>query len=133
MKRVSDRLEEETMATVRRIRDMRKHADEMIAKAKQNGKEAAEPDGVLKGIKDKLYPIKERLVQFRPRASEDLINDPTGIDGKLARLLEFAFMADRPSPEGGWLSEGVSDRMRLTDQVEKREYNAVVKAAGASR
>jgi photosystem II stability/assembly factor-like uncharacterized protein len=137
MKRVSDRLEE-TMATVRKIRDMRKRAEEMIATAKKNGKDAAELDRLLKALNDKLYPLEERLVQFRARASEDLINYPTGIDSKLARLLEFASMADAPPTEGekelyGRLSEGVSDRVRLTDQVEKTEYNAVVKAAGASQ
>ena len=136
MKRVSDRLEE-TMATVRRIREMRARAEDLVAKAKQNGKNAAELDRALKALNDKLYPIEERLVQFRARASEDLINYPTGIDSKLARLLEFSSMADAPPTEGekelyGRLSEGVQDRIRLTDQVEKTEYNAVINAAGAA-
>jgi len=136
MKRVSDRLEE-TMTTVRRIREMRARAEEMVAKAKQNGKNATELDRTLKALNDKLYPIEERLVQFRARASEDLINYPTGIDSKLARLLEFSSMADAPPTEGekelyGRLSEGVQDRIRLTDQVENTEYNAVVSAAGAA-
>ena len=135
MKRVSDRLEE-TMATVRKIRDMRKRAEDMVAKAKQAGKNPAELDQALKALNDKLYPIEERLVQFRARASEDLINYPTGIDSKLARLLEFSSMADAPPTEGekelyGRLSEGVEDRIKLTDQVEKTEYKAVVNAAGA--
>ena len=40
MKRVSDRLEQ-TMATVRRIREMRKRAEDMVAQAKKDGKNAA--------------------------------------------------------------------------------------------
>ena len=39
-------------------------------------------------------------MQFRARAGEDLINYPTGIDSKLARLLDFASMADAPPTEG---------------------------------
>jgi len=136
MKRVSDRLEE-TMATVRKIRDLRKRAEDMVAKTKQDGKNTAQLDLALKALNDKLYPIEERLVQFRARASEDLINYPTGIDSKLARLLEFASMADAPPTEGqkelyGRLSEGVADRVKLTDQVEKTEYKAVVEAAAAT-
>jgi photosystem II stability/assembly factor-like uncharacterized protein len=134
MKKVSDRLEQ-TMATVRRIRDLRKRAEDMVAQAKKDGKDAAALDQALKALNDKLYPIEERLVQFRARAGEDLINYPTGIDSKLARLLDFASMADAPPTEGekelyGRLSEGVTDRMRLVDQVEKDEYGSVAKVAG---
>jgi len=134
MKRVSDRLEL-TMATVKRIRDLRKRAEDMVADAKQQGKNAAELDQALQALNGRLYPIEERLVQFRARANEDLINYPTGIDSKLARLLDFASMADAPPTEAekelyGRLSEGVSDRVRLVDQVEKGEYATVVKAAG---
>ncbi|HUA84659.1 MAG TPA: hypothetical protein VMB85_12415 [Bryobacteraceae bacterium] len=135
MKRVSDRLEQ-TMATVKRIRDMREHAEQMAAQAKKEGRNAAELDAAIKALNDKLYPIEERLVQFRARASEDLINYPTGIDSKLARLLDFSSMADAPPTEGekelyGRLSEGVSDRIRLVDQVEKTEYANVEKLAGS--
>jgi photosystem II stability/assembly factor-like uncharacterized protein len=135
MKRVSDRLEQ-TMTTVRRIRDMRKRAEDMIAQAKKDGKNTTDLDKALKALNDKLYPIEERLVQFRARAGEDLINYPTGIDSKLARLLDFTSMADAPPTEGekelyGRLSEGVTDRVRLVDQVEKTEYATVVKLAGS--
>jgi len=133
MKRVADRLEQ-TMSTVQRIRDMRARAVEMAGRAKQDGKNAADLDRAIKALNDKLYPIEERLVQFRARAGEDLINYPTGIDSKLARLLDFASMADAPPTEGekelyGRLSEGVTDRVKLVDQVEKTEYAAVVKLA----
>jgi photosystem II stability/assembly factor-like uncharacterized protein len=135
MKRVADRLEQ-TMATVERIRDLRKRAEEMVAKAKRDGKNAADLDRTMKALNDKLYPIEERLLQFRARAGEDLINYPTGIDSKLARLLDFTSMADAPPTEGekelyGRLSEGVTDRVRLVDQVERVEYAAVMNLAGA--
>lgn len=135
MKRVSDRLEQ-TMATVKRIRDMRKRAEDMAAQAKKEGRNTTAIDNAIKALNDKLYPIEERLVQFRARAGEDLINYPTGIDSKLARLLDFASMADAPPTEGetelyGRLSEGVTDRVRLVDQVEKTEYSTVVKLSGS--
>jgi seryl-tRNA synthetase len=135
MKRVCDRLEQ-TMTTVKRIRDTRSRAEELVAQAKKQGKNAAELDQALKALNDKLYPIEERLVQFRARAGEDLINYPTGIDSKLARLLDFASMADAPPTEGekalyGRLTEGVTDRTRLLDQVEKSDYVSVVKATGS--
>jgi chromosome segregation ATPase len=136
MKRVTDRLEQ-TMGTVRRIREMRKRAEDLVAKARQQGKDPVKLDTALKALNDRLYLIEERLVQFRARAGEDLINYPTGIDSKLARLLDFASMADAPPTEGekelyGRLSEGISDRIRLLDQVEKNEYASVVSAAGGN-
>jgi hypothetical protein len=107
----------------------------MVADARKQGKNAEELDRALKALNDKLYPIEERLVQFRARAGEDLINYPTGIDSKLARLLDFTSMADAPPTEAekelyGRLSEGVTDRVRLVDQVENAEFTTVVKAAG---
>src|SRR5579883_2428153 len=136
MKRVADKLEQ-TMSTVKRIREMRKRAEDMIAQAKKEGKDTAQLDRAMKALNDKLYPIEERLVQFRARAGEDLINYPTGIDSKLARLLDFASMDDAPPTEGekelyGRLSEGVAERVRLLDQVEKNEYASVVNAAGGN-
>ncbi len=137
MKRVSDRLEQ-TMATVRKIRDMRKRAEDAVAEAKQKGRDTAELETALKALNDKLYTIEERLVQFRARAGEDLINYPTGIDSKLARLLDFTSMADDAPTEGekelyGRLSEGVTDRVQSVEKVEKNEYKSVLTLAGSSQ
>jgi photosystem II stability/assembly factor-like uncharacterized protein len=134
LRRVCDRLEQ-TMSTVGKIRDMRKHAEELVAAAKKQGKNGAEMEQALKALNDRLYPIEERLVQFRARAGEDLINYPTGIDSKLARLLDFASMADAPPTEAekelyGRLSEGLGDRIRLLDEVARNEYGTVLKKAG---
>jgi photosystem II stability/assembly factor-like uncharacterized protein len=136
MRQVSSRLEQ-TMVTVHKIRDMRKRAEQIIAEAKQSGRNPAELDQAMKTLNYRLYPIEERLVQFRARAGEDLINYPTGIDSKLARLLDFASMADAAPTESekelyGRLSEGVTDRIRLLDQVEKNEYESLVRLAGSS-
>jgi hypothetical protein len=57
-------------------------------------------DQSSKALNDKLYPMEERLVEFRARAGGDLINYPTRIDSKLARLLDFTSMADASPTEG---------------------------------
>ena len=137
MKKVSDRLEQ-TMATVRRMRDLRKRAEDLVAQAKKDGRDPAALDRALKALNDVLYPIEERLVQFRARAGQDLLNYPTGIDSKLSRLLDFASMADAPPTEGakelyGRLSEGVLARVVQVDQVEKTQYDALLKLAGSPR
>jgi hypothetical protein len=122
------------MNLVRRIREIRKHAEELVEKSKSAGN-AAEIAGAMAALNDKLYSIEERLVQYRARAEEDLINYPTGIDSKLARLFEFASMADAPPTQGdtellGRLSEGISDRAKMVDQVEHNEYATLVRLAG---
>ena len=77
-------------------------------------------------------------MQYRARAEEDLINYPTGIDSKLARLLEFAEMADAPPTQGARdllnrMSQGIADRTKLVDQVERQESAALIQLAGAAR
>jgi hypothetical protein len=135
---VRDRLTE-TMNVVRRIRDMRTRGEEAVAKAKAGGAAApklAAIERAMAALNDSLYPIEERLVQYRARAGQDLIANPTAIDSKLARLLDFASMADAPPTQGSRdlfkrLSEGVAERVRLVDEVERREFAALMKLAGA--
>jgi photosystem II stability/assembly factor-like uncharacterized protein len=137
---VRDKLTE-TMAVVRQVREMRKNAEETVAKAKAKAdseRRKAALDKALTDLNDKLYPLEERLVQYRARAGQDLINYPTGIDSKLARLLDFASMADAPPTQGEQdllrrLSAGIADRSRLLDEVNRREYAALIKLAGSKR
>jgi photosystem II stability/assembly factor-like uncharacterized protein len=129
---VRDKLSE-TMRVVGRIREMRKTAETAVERAggTENLKDA------LRELNDKLYPIEERLVQYRARAGQDLINYPTGIDSKLARLSTFASMGDGPPTQGARdlfarLSEGVGERVRLLDAIEKNELQSLLKLAGES-
>lgn len=83
----------------------------------------------------RTYPIEERLVQYRARAGQDLINYPTAVDSKLARLFDFASMGDAPPTQGALdlfrrLSDDVAERVKLLGEVERREYAAIVKLAG---
>ncbi len=83
-------------------------------------------------LNDKLYPLEERLVQYRARAGQDLINYPTAIDSKLARLLNFASMGDAPPTQGARdlfqrLADGVAERVEALEEVERNEYATVVR------
>jgi hypothetical protein len=137
---VRDKLTE-TMGVVRQIREMRKNAEETVARATATADSARRIAALNKALTDlngKLYPLEERLVQYRARAGQDLINYPTGIDSKLARLLDFASMADAPPTEGQQellkrLSEGIAERAKLLTEIDRREYAALMKLAGLKR
>lgn len=127
---VRDKLTE-TMNVVRRIRALRERAEAAV-EAAGGGDELQD---LLRGLNDKLYPLEERLVQYRARAGQDLINYPTAIDSKLARLLNFASMGDAPPTEGAKdlfrrLSEGVAERVTALDGVEREEFQSVMRVAG---
>jgi photosystem II stability/assembly factor-like uncharacterized protein len=130
---VRDKLTE-TMRFVSRIREMRKTAEQAVERA--GGTERLKD--ALRELNDKLYPIEERLVQYRARAGQDLINYPTGIDSKLARLSSFASMGDGPPTQGARslfarLSEGVAERSRALDAIEKGELQSVLRLVGERR
>jgi photosystem II stability/assembly factor-like uncharacterized protein len=127
---VRDKLTE-TMSVVKRIRDLRKSAEAAVAKAGDTDK----LKDALRELNDKLYPLEERLVQYRARAGQDLINYPTAIDSKLARLTSFMSMGDGPPTDGARdlyrrLSDGVAERVKALDEVERADYAALLRLAG---
>jgi photosystem II stability/assembly factor-like uncharacterized protein len=130
---VRDKLSE-TMRVVGRIREMRKNAEQAV----ESGGGAEALKDALRELNDKLYPIEERLVQYRARAGQDLINYPTAIDSKLARLSSFAAMGDAPPTQGARdllrrLSDGVAERVRALDDIERNDLAALLKRAGENR
>ena len=89
----------------------------------------------VNALNDKLYPLEERLVQYRARAGQDLIAQPTGIDSKLGRLLSFASMADGPPTQGqrdlfARLSAVIAEHAAALSEVERNEYAALVRLTG---
>jgi len=121
----------ETMNVVRRIRGMR---DTAAARVQRAGG-GAERERAMAALNDKLYPLEERLVQYRARAGQDLIAQPTGIDSKLARLMSFASMGDGPPTDGQLtllrrLSEEIAARAQTLEQVRANEYAAVLRLTG---
>ena len=91
-------------------------------------------DNAMTDLNNRLYTIEERLVQYRARANQDLIANPTGIDSKLAQLLGFASMGDGPPTDGSKdllkrLTDGISERSVALDGVEKQELAALTKLA----
>ncbi len=126
---VRDKLTE-TMDLVGRIREMRAQAGQMVERA--GGRQQLQD--ALQELNDKLYPLEERLVQYRARAGQDLIAQPTGIDSKLARLMNFASMADAPPTQGeqelfGRLVQAIAERADALARVEAEEYARLVRMA----
>lgn len=128
---VRDRLNE-TMELVRRIRDMRATADSVVERTGR----ADELADALGALNDELYPVEERLVQYRARAGQDLIAHPTAIDSKLARLMSFAAMADAP-PSGGQrdllarLEAALAGHRRAVEAIESGAYVELIRRATA--
>ncbi len=119
-----------TMDVVRRIRGMRAEAEDLVERS--GGGEGLRQ--ALEALNDKLYPLEERLVQYRARAGQDLLAHPTGIDSKLARLMTFASMADAPPTQGQHdlferLRQGVDERARALEEVERAEFAALQEMA----
>jgi photosystem II stability/assembly factor-like uncharacterized protein len=135
---VRDKLTE-TMSVVQQVRDTRRTAEELVKKAKESRRgrtpeSQALLDKSLTELNNRLYTIEERLVQFRARAGQDLIANPTGIDSKLARLLDFAAMGDGPPTDGAKdllkrLTDGIAERRTALSAVEKKELAALTKLA----
>jgi hypothetical protein len=88
----------------------------------------------MEELNDLLYPLEERLVQYRARANQDLIAQPTGVDSKLARLMTFASMADAPPTDGdrelyGRLVQIIQERTEALARIQEAEYAALVRMA----
>jgi hypothetical protein len=127
------------MSVVKQVRDTRTMAEELVKKAKETRRgrtpeSQALLDKSMTELNNKLYTIEERLVQFRAKAGQDLIANPTGIDSKLAQLLGFASMGDGP-PTGGStdllqrLKAGIAERKTALGAVEKQELATLKKLA----
>ena len=135
---VRDKLTE-TMATVKQVRDTRAEAEALVAKAKQTRRgrtpeSQALLDKSMQELNNRLYTIEERLVQFRAKAGQDLIANPTGIDSKLAQLLGFASMGDGPPTDGAKdllkrLIDGIGERQTALKGVEAKELATLKKLA----
>ena len=74
-------------------------------------------------------------MQYRARAGQDLIAQPTGIDSKLARLMSFASMADGPPTQGQRelfqrLSAGVAGRAEALARIEANEFAELMRKTG---
>jgi photosystem II stability/assembly factor-like uncharacterized protein len=120
----------ETMRLVQKIRDMRVQAEQIVQRA--GGTRQAQE--ALKVLNDRLYPLEERLVQYRARAGQDLIAWPTGVDSKLARLMTFASMADAPPTQGqrellGRMTQVIQQHANAVSQVEEKEFAAIRRMA----
>ncbi len=130
-----DRLSE-TMALVGRIRELRDNATERVdgARGSEESKAALRRD--LEAVSGEMFALEERLVQYRARAGQDLIAQPTGIDSKLARLMRFASMGDGRPTQGQQelldrLIEGIESRAAALAELEAGAYADLIRRATA--
>ena len=122
-----DRLTE-TMELVARIRDLRTRAEDAVERGGRGDRLRA----ALSELNSELYPVEERLVQYRARAGQDLIANPTAIDSKLARLMGFASMGDGPPTQGqldllARLAAGIEERAAAVDEIERTTWADLVR------
>ncbi len=107
----------ETHDVVRQIRALRKQAEDWA------GADAGRKQR-LQALNDRLYPIEERLTQYRARANQDLSNFPSGIDNKLTTLANLASKGDAPPTQGALnlfreLSKQVAERRGTVEALAK--------------
>ena len=122
---VRDKLTE-THDTVRKIRDMRRQAQEAVRKS-QGTPDADRLTQALATLDAKLYPIEERLTQFRAKEVQDLTNYGNGIDDKLSNLMDLAGRADarptRPQYDVlNYLSAELKQREDSLELIRKTEW-----------
>ena len=126
---VRDKLTE-AMKLVERTRALRSEAEQLVQSA--GGRK--ELQDAMKGLNDQLSPLEERLVQYRARANQDLIAQPTGVDSKLARLMTFASLADSPPTQGdrelyGRLVQIIQERAEALSRIQEKEFATLVRMA----
>jgi len=130
-----DRLSE-TMALVGRVRELRETADRAVEGARGGDEVKAALRREFEDVNAELYTIEERLVQYRARAGQDLIAQPTAIDSKLARLMGFASMGDGRPTQGqqellGRLIVGIEERAQALAELEAGAYAQLIRRATA--
>jgi hypothetical protein len=88
----------EVHAALKRLRDVRQEAEAIAAKP-ANAQHAESMRRALRALNDKLYPIEERLTQFRARIAADMNDYPPGLDTELATLANQASHDAPPSKQ----------------------------------
>ncbi|HKQ60371.1 MAG TPA: hypothetical protein VJS92_03740 [Candidatus Polarisedimenticolaceae bacterium] len=83
----------ETHRAVKRIRDVRKQANDLVVRLEAAGKGDGLKDPA-KALADKLTALEEKLHQYRVLSSQDPLNFPQGIDGQLMGLQSVVESAD---------------------------------------
>jgi chromosome segregation ATPase len=81
-----------THETIFGIRDLRDRLELQISSGDLGG--AARRDGEL--VARELLIIEEQLIQFRAKATQDLINYPVRLNDKLSTLATLVEMSDSP-------------------------------------
>ena len=114
--KIRDKLSEAN-GTVNKIRSIVKQLDELAQKLKGTSKEG-EIDKLIKQLKDKLTAIEGEITQNKARSSQDLLNHPVKLNGKLASLASAVASADsKPTKQMYEVFDDLSKR--LDEQLRK--------------
>lgn len=115
----------EVHAALKRLRDIRQQAEAIVARS-AGAPNAEAMRNALRRLNDKLYPIEERLTQFRARIFADMNDYPPGLDTELATLASQAVSDAPPSRQARQLFQELSaqlaERIESIDNVVKNEW-----------
>ncbi|MBI4540854.1 MAG: glycosyl hydrolase [Gemmatimonadetes bacterium] len=85
----------ETHQVVLRIRGLRSDVEAAVRNAEAAGR-GRDASRAAEAITRELYRIEEQLIQFRAKATQDLINYPTRLNDKLSTLFGLTELSDAP-------------------------------------
>ncbi|HET7452615.1 MAG TPA: glycosyl hydrolase, partial [Thermoanaerobaculia bacterium] len=127
----------ETHASVVRIRSVKQQVKDVLAHAKDAGKEDAlkEP---AKALTDKLSAIEEKLVNPKVKANQDVLNFPPKLDHQFVGLTSVVSTADAaPAPSAYALNDelkkqlaGIRAELNAVLDKDLAEFNRAVQDAG---
>ncbi|CUS99287.1 VPS10 domain-containing protein [Candidatus Kryptonium thompsonii] len=131
--KIRDRLSDANRA-VNTIRDVIKQMDAFVEREKGTGNEEKVVK-LVKPLKEKLTAIEGEITQNKAKSSQDLLNHPVKLNGKLASLASAVASADSKPPKQMYeVFEDLSKRLdvqlnKLREVLEKDipEFNRAVK------
>ncbi|MEN3038687.1 MAG: glycosyl hydrolase [Candidatus Kryptonium sp.] len=131
--KIRDKLSEANK-TVNKIRDILKQVDSFVERTKGT-KSEEKVMKLAKQLKEKLSSIESEITQNKARSSQDILNHPVKLNGKLASLASAVASADsRPPKQMYDVFDDLSKRLdvqlnRFKEVIEKDipEFNSAVK------
>jgi len=131
--RIRDKLSEANR-TVNKVRDIVKQLDELSQRLKGTPKEG-EINKLVKPLREKLTAIEGEITQNKARSSQDLLNHPVKLNGKLASLASAVASADSKPTKQMYevfddLSKRLDEQLRKFKEIYEKEipeFNRKVK------
>ena len=127
----------ETHGSVIRIRSVKGQIQEVLAHAREAGKDAALKDSA-RALTDKLTAIEEKLVNPKVKANQDVLNFPPKLDHQFVGLTSVVSTADAaPAPSAYALNDelkkqlaGIRAELAVVLDKDLAAFNRAVQDAG---